>query len=156
VGDAGLVVQDGMDKRCPDEWVAERRLAALPVRWAGASRFCRPWTPADVTPPAAAGPVAELLDIDVDQGARVVVLVAADLLPGNPADPGEPADLSPDQDLVDRGRGDCGPRRDLHRAQPVLPPQMRDRADDRPGCPVRRVPRQGRRVVPILSGPSHR
>ena len=66
--------------------------------------------------------VAQLLDVDVDQGAGLGVLVAADGLAGGPVQSTQPADAAADQDGMDgRGRqpdlgGDLGwPSRFLQR-----------------------------------------
>jgi hypothetical protein len=58
----------------------------------------------------------------------------------------EPAEAAADQHRVDRGRGQPGPRRDLHRAEPVLPPQVHDLADQRLRGPARRPVRTRRPV----------
>ena len=57
------------------------------------------------------GDVAELLDVDVDQGTGMGVLVAADGLAGGSVQLGEPADPAADQDGMDGGGGqaDLGP-----------------------------------------------
>jgi hypothetical protein len=91
----------------------------------------------EVAPSTAVGHVAQFLDVHVDQGAGVVVLVAADRFCGDSVDVGEPVDPTPDQDLVDRRRGDADLVGNLHRSQPLLPAQVHDLADHRLRGPVR-------------------
>lgn len=55
-------------------------------------------------PPATIGDVAELLDVDVQQVPRVVVLVAAYRFAGGPVQTREPVQAARDQDPV-RGLG---------------------------------------------------
>src|SRR5688500_14763623 len=59
---------------------------------------------ADVTPAAAVGDSAELLDVDVDQVAGALMLVASDRLSGRPVEVAEPVEPAADQDRV-HGRG---------------------------------------------------
>jgi hypothetical protein len=73
----------------------------------------------------------------VDQGAGVVVLVAADRLSADSVDVGEPVDPTTDQTLVDRRRGDTDLVGNLHRSQALLPAQVHDLADHRLRGPVR-------------------
>src|SRR6185437_12821981 len=76
VGDPGVVVQHGVHERGAELWVAvpvAADQAGLGHRLAIAFAL----DASDVAPPAAVGDVAQLLDIDVDQGAGPVVLVAA-------------------------------------------------------------------------------
>src|SRR5215831_10139060 len=110
--------------------------------------------PADVAPSAAVRHVAELFDVDVDQGAGAVVLIAADRLPGDPVDTREPVDLAPDQHLVDRGRGEADLRCDLDRPEPVLPSQVHDLADHGPGGTGRASAAAGRTRRPYRPGPA--
>ena len=70
--------------------------------------------------------VAQLLDVDVDQGAGLGVLVAADGLAGGPVQSTQPADAAADQDGMD-GRGrqpDLGG--DLGWPEPLPPAQVDD------------------------------
>src|SRR6478735_8385841 len=82
--------------------------------------------PTHVAPAAAVGDVGELGDVDVDQRAGVVVLVAAQGFAGDPVDPGEPVDPAPHQHGVHRGSRDPEPAADLYRPEPVPPPQPDD------------------------------
>lgn len=68
VGDAGVIVDDGVDERVPDDRAAVPALAAVLVRHCAV-----PLTlfSSDEPPPAAHGNVAELLHIDMDQSPGV-------------------------------------------------------------------------------------
>ena len=72
-------------------------------------------SPADVAPAASVGDVAELLHVDVEHRAGVVVFVAADGLPSGAVDVGEPVQARVDQDAVDRRGRDSEPACELHR-----------------------------------------
>ena len=102
VGDAGVVVDDGVHERGADLRVRGWLRSRSGRRWR--SRLLVALLAADVAPAAAVGDVAELLDVDVEHRAGVVVLVAADRLAGDPVDVGEPVDPAPDQHRV-HGRG---------------------------------------------------
>lgn len=133
-------------KQVPDLWVA-----VLVPRPVGPDSCRRPillsLLAADVAPAAAVGDAAvgdaavgdaaELLDVDVDQGAGLLVFVAADRLTGGAVDVGEPVDPTADQHRV-HGRGrhveSIG---DLDRTEPLFPPQVHDLAHDRGRRPVR-------------------
>jgi hypothetical protein len=65
--------------------------------------------------------IAELLDIDVDQVAGMVVFLAADRLAGGPAQVGQAADAAADQDGVHGGRGHPDLGRDLGRPESLGP-----------------------------------
>ena len=67
---------------------------------------------------AAVGDVAELGDVDVDQRPGMVMFVAADRLPGDPVDPGQPVGPAADQDRMDGGGRQAEPAADLDRAEP--------------------------------------
>jgi hypothetical protein len=67
----------------------------------------------------------------VDQGAGVVVFVAAQRLTGDPVDAGQAVEPAPHQHRVDRGGRDAQPAADLHRSQPLAPPQPNDLLDHR-------------------------
>ncbi|GAA2016818.1 hypothetical protein GCM10009756_00540 [Pseudokineococcus marinus] len=74
--------------------------------------------------------------VDVDQRARVLVLVAADRLTGADVDVREPVEPAPDQHGVDRrGRG-ARLRADRQRRQSLLPSQVHDPADQVRRCAV--------------------
>jgi hypothetical protein len=70
--------------------------------------------------------VAQLLDVDVDQLAGMVVFVAADRLAGDPIHIGQAADATADQDGMHGGGGQPNPRADLGRPQPLGPAQVHD------------------------------
>ena len=112
VGDAGMVVDDGVDVG-----LAHQRVAVLVLGLArGGGAVLLALLAADVAPASTVGDVAELLHVDVEHRAGVVVLVAADGLPGGAVDVGEPVQPGVDQDPVDRGRCDPEPAGELDRA----------------------------------------
>ena len=124
VGDAGVVVDDGVHERGADPGPVVLARAAGP---GAVARLLRSpcWRPTNAMP-AAVGDVAELGDVDVDQRAGMVVLVAAQRFAGDPVDVGEPVDPAPHQHRV-HGRGrHPEPAGDLDRAEPVTPPQRHD------------------------------
>jgi hypothetical protein len=51
------------------------------------------------------GDVAQLLDVDVDQGAGMIAFIAADWLAGGPVQVSKVADAAADQDGMDGGGG---------------------------------------------------
>jgi hypothetical protein len=122
-----VVVEHGVHERG-----AQQRSAVLV---AGLVRRCRSvlvaLPAAGVAPPAAVGDVAQLLDVDVQQRAGGVVLVAADRLTAGAVDVGEPVDPAAAQDRVHRGGRQTEPIGDGHRPQPLFPPQVHDPAHDR-------------------------
>ena len=112
VGDAGVVVDHGVDVG-----LAHERIPPLVAGLVGCGgSVAVALLSADVAPAAAVGDVAELLHVDVQHRPGVVVLVAADGLPGGAVDVGEPVQPGVDQDPVDRGRCDPEPAGELDRA----------------------------------------
>jgi hypothetical protein len=125
IGDPGVVVDDRVDERGPEQRAA--------VFVAGLVR-CRGAVPAaldasDLAPAAAVGHVAELLDVDVEHGAWVIVFVATDGLAGGAVDVGQAVDPAAGQDRVDGRGGHAQPSGDLDRSQSLLPAQVHDLAD---------------------------
>ena len=95
--------------------VAPCRVRRCAARWPGLVAVAL--LAADVAPAAAVGDVAELGDVDVDQRAGMVVLVAAQRFAGDPVDVREPVDPAADQHGV-HGRGrHPEPAGDLDRAR---------------------------------------
>jgi hypothetical protein len=85
--------------------VAHRRLVVGVAGFAGGGDpVAFTLLPADVTPAAAVGDVAEFLHIDVQQRAGMVVFVAADRFTGAPVDMRQPVDPAADQHRM-HGRG---------------------------------------------------
>lgn len=110
VGDAGMVVDDGVDVG-----LAHQRVAVLVLGLArGGGAVLLALLPADVAPAAAVGDVAELLHVDVQHRPGVVVLVAADQLSGCPVDMRKPVQVRVDEDPVNRRRSDPQPASELH------------------------------------------
>ena len=118
---------------------------AAGTRLGGESVLITALTP-QITPPAAVGNVAKLLHVDVDQGAGVVVFVAADRLTGGSIEVGESVEPAPNQHLVHGGWGQADPVGDPHRSQAVLPSQVHDLAHHRLRHPVRRAVRTRGRI----------
>ena len=69
--------------------------------------------PADVASASAVEDIAELLDVDVEHGARMVVLVAADGFAGGAVDVGQAIQVGVGQDPVDGGGCDAESRGEL-------------------------------------------
>src|SRR5690606_35924381 len=125
VGDAGVVVDDGMQVAGPDQRVVV--LVAGFVRRRGPVLLAL--LAADVAPTPAVGDLAELLHIDVDQIAWSIVFVTANRFAGGPVDMGEPVDPTADQNSV-HGRGrHAEALSDLDWSEPLLPAQMHDLAN---------------------------
>lgn len=136
VGDAGVVVDHGVQKARPDH-----RVAPLAARCAGASdrgaAVLLALLPADVTPPATVGDLPELLDVDVDHVAGPFVFVATDRFPCRPVEMDQAVDPAPDQDRVDRRGRHPQTVTNLDRAESLFPPQMHDLANHRRRRPAR-------------------
>jgi hypothetical protein len=94
-------------------------------------------------PATAIGDVAELLDVDVDQLAGPVRLVAADLFTGGPVDMPKPVDPARHQHSVHRRGRQPDSVGDRDRAQPLLPAQTHDPAHHRRRGASRRTMRSG-------------
>jgi hypothetical protein len=92
---------------------------------------------ADEAVAAAVGDVTELGQVDMDQLPGMVVLVAADRLPGDPVDPRQPVRPAADQNRVGRRSRNAEPSADLDRAEPVSAPQPHDLTHHRWRCPGR-------------------
>ena len=124
-------------------------------RWPGCA--CPACLPRDA-PAAAVRDVAELLDIDVDQLAGPVPLIAADRHPGGPVQVRQPRAAVAAQDRVHRGGRQAQPEADPGRAQPLLTRRPTIRCSVRGGvraglaaagttgqpCPPCRLPVPGR------------
>jgi len=76
--------------------------------------------------PSAVRDVAELRDVDMDQGSRLVVLVASDRFTGDPINAAEPVDPATHEDGMNRRRRDAELTADLDRPQPTTPPRLHD------------------------------
>jgi len=90
-------------------------------------------SPAEEPVATPGGDVAQLLDIDMDQGAGSGVFVAADRLAGGPVQVSEAADAATNQDGMHGGGGQPNPRGDLGRPQPLGPAQVHHLAHQRRG-----------------------
>jgi len=124
VGDSGVVIDDGVHERGADDG------PVVPAARTGASGGCLPVVSsldsADEAMPATVGDAAEFGDVDVDQRARVVVLVAADRFTGDSIDMGEPVDPAAPQNGVHRRGCDACLAGDLRGPKPMTPPQPHD------------------------------
>jgi hypothetical protein len=127
VGQPAVVIDDGVDVGVADFWLA---VGVARLAWCRAP-VAVTLLPADVSPATAVGDVPELRHVHVDQRSGVVVLVAADRLPGMPVEHRQPVGAGPDQHRVNGRGGQVQPPTDLHRPQPLPPPQRDDPADDR-------------------------
>ena len=110
VRDAGVVVNDGVHERVPEPGVVPLALRLTRCRRSVVVALAA----ADVAPAAAVGDVAELLHVDVQHRPGLVVLVAADRLPGCPVDMRKPVQVRVDEDPVNRRRSDPQPASELH------------------------------------------
>ena len=111
VGEAGVVVDGGMDEGVADPAVAVVRVAAAAV--------CSPAT--------AWGDAAQLLDVDVDEVAgRGVLVAAADHLPGGAVEPGKAVESEPAEHTVDRRGGHVQLRGDARGTELAAAPQPID------------------------------
>jgi hypothetical protein len=103
VGDARVVIDDGVHERIP-----ELGVAPLVLRLAGSDgTIPRSLTSPDVSPAPTVGDVPEVLDVHVHERARVVVFVSADhrLASKVAVDPplhGRPRHLEAGSDFADR------------------------------------------------------
>ena len=114
VGDAGVVVDDGVDVG-----LAHQRVVVLVP---GLARCGRPvllsLSAADVAPASAVGDVAELLHVDVEHRAGMVVLIASDGFARGAVDVREPVQVRVGQDPVNCRRSDPQPASELHGSFP--------------------------------------
>ena len=110
VGDARVIVDDGVHERVPELGVAPLVLRLV----GGGGAIPLSLASADVSPAAAVGDVPELLHVHVHEGASVVVFVPADWLAGGTVDVGKPIHARVREDAVGRGRGDTEPGRELN------------------------------------------
>ena len=93
------------------------RVAILVALFVGGGRTVPvPLQSSDEPPTTTVGNVAELLHIDVEHRARMVVFVATDGFAGSAVDVGEPVEMGIREDAVDRRRRDPEPIRELHRS----------------------------------------
>jgi hypothetical protein len=122
VADPGVVIDHGVHERVTHLGVVEGVLGFPggrgPVPGAGGA--------ADEAPPATVGDVAQLLDVDVDQRARVGMLVPAHRLPGGPVEVSEPVQPAPGQHPGHRGGRHADQRGELDRAEAFAQPQRHD------------------------------
>ena len=97
VGDAGVVVDDGVDVG------SSHQRAGVPAARlvGGGGSVAVALLPADVAPASAVGSVAQLLDVDVEHRAGMVVLVSADGFAGGAVDVGQAVQVGVGQDPVD-------------------------------------------------------
>ena len=118
VGDAGVVIDDGVDVG-----IARQRVPVPILRLArgGGAVLLAPLT-ADVAPTATIGDVAELLHAYVQHRSGVVVFVSTDRFAGGAVDMGQPVQVCSDQNAVDRRRGDAQSTGQLHRPLPQAQP----------------------------------
>src|SRR5450631_2611331 len=102
VGDAGVVIDDGVYERGPDQGVVTA------VSWLvfGGSAVLVTFLASHVAPPSAVGDVAQLLDVHVQHRPGVGVLVAPDRFAGDPVDVGKPVEPTTDQHRLHRRGGD--------------------------------------------------
>jgi hypothetical protein len=137
IGDPGVVVDDRVDERGPEQRAA--------VFVAGLVR-CRGAVPAaldasDLAPAAAVGHVAEFLDVDVEQVAGCGVFIAADRFPADPVEVAEPVEPAPHEHRVHGRGGQAEPVTDADRSESSFPAQVHDLADQRrrgaAGLPMR-------------------
>ena len=92
-----------------DEGVSQQRLAVLVLPREGDLTVPITLLTADIAPAPANGDVAKLLDINVGQAARAVVLVTTHRFPGRSIDMRQPVQPSRGKDLMDRRRLQAGP-----------------------------------------------
>src|SRR5699024_301894 len=108
-----------------DQWSAP-----VAARGAGARHGRRSVLPtlllAHIAPATPVGDLADLLDVDVDQVAGVLVFVAAGRLAGGSVDVGQTNEPAADQDRVHRRGRHAEPVADLDRSEPLLPAQVHD------------------------------
>jgi len=97
IGDAGMVVDHRVDERHAEEFVT------LPAAGGpgGCATILAALDPADVSMTAAVRDVADLLHVDVDQGAGFLVLVATHYLAGADVDVAKPVEAAARQHGVD-------------------------------------------------------
>lgn len=120
VGHPSVVVDDGVNVAAPEPGRVD--MVAVAGAIGGRGPVDLALLAADVPQAAAVGDVAELGGADVDQGAGVVVLVAARRFTGGAVDVPQPVDAAADQDGVDSRGALPRPAGDLDRSQAVAPP----------------------------------
>jgi hypothetical protein len=98
VGDAAMVVDHGVDER-----VAHLRVVVSVLRFAGGCcAVAVALLAAHEPPPTTIRNVAQLLDVDVDQTAGMVVLVTTHWFPSGPIDMRKPVQLTGREDTARR------------------------------------------------------
>ena len=110
-----MVVDHGVDERGADHWPVA--VTAFTRAVSCRARVGLAVLAADEPVAAAVGDVAELGDVDVDQRAGVVVLVAAQRFAGDAVEMGQPVDPAPHQHRVHGRGGQAEPAGDLDRAE---------------------------------------
>jgi hypothetical protein len=145
VCDPGVVVDDGVQERGADQG----SVVVSPVAGSagGLLLVVRALLASDEAMAAAVGDVAELGDVDVDQRARVRVLVATDRFTGDSVDMAESVDPAAHQDRVHGRSRDAEPSTDLDWSEPVAPPQPDDLPNHRARRLVRARSRPARSVL---------
>ena len=148
VGNAGVVVDHGVDVG-----LAHQRVVVLVLRLVrGGGAVLLALSAADVAPASAVGDVAELLHVDVEHRAGMVVLIATDRLPGGTVDMGQPVQVRVGQDPVNRRRSDPQPAGQLHGTFSETDPQQDATLRRRWTALVGRVVRARRSILHGLAG----
>jgi len=138
VGDAGVVVDDGVQERGADQGPVV--VASLTGSLRLKARVGFALLAREELMPAAVGDVAELGHVDVDHRTGVIVFVAADRFPGDPVDVAESVESASHQNRVDGRGGNAELATDLRRAQPPSPPGFHDPSHHRRGSLGRHQP----------------
>jgi hypothetical protein len=140
VSQPGVIIEGGVQVAVAQDGLA---VAGAPGRGDGGLEVVLAGLPAVDAPSAAVGDVAELLDVDVDQLAGPLALVAADGQPGTAVQVRQARAAVAAQDRVDGRRRQVQPGPDPGRARAPGEPQ----ADDPPlgllRRPCRAAPRPG-------------
>ena len=118
IGEARVIINRGVD-----EPMAVQRVAVTAGLAAGAVGLAVAATGGPAQEPMAtpSGDVAQLLDIDVDQLAGTLMLIAADRLAADPVQLGQATDAAADQHGMHRGGSQPDLRSDLGRPKSLGP-----------------------------------
>lgn len=141
--DPRVIVKDGVDER-----LTHQRPAVLAAHHRGGDdTILLSLLPSDEAMPAAIGDIAELGDVDVNHGARVWVLVAADDFAGAFIDVMQFIYPASHQHRMDCRGWHAQLGADTDRSQAMFPPQVSDLAHERLRCPIRTGMRPRRAVL---------